>query len=233
MFKRMTIIVALIAFTSVEVQAQHRNRNGGALLGGLAGAAIGAAIGDKGDNETEGALIGGALGAIAGGTIGDQKDQWNAHNRRYHQYRRQQQYRQRATSGTRYTPAQQYHQPYFRPQNMRQTPVYAPSTPGQKTLSPQDVLNMVRSGWKESMIIQQVRARGMAQHLTVTDVIHLHKLGITESILVAMQESAPVVVEEQSTTGAEQLPLPAPPTNSSMNTRSTPYGSSVLSRTGN
>lgn len=234
MFKRITIIVLLTAFISVPAKAQqHQNRNGGALLGGLAGAAIGAAIGDKGQNETEGALIGGALGAIAGGTIGDQKDQWNAHNRRYHSYRRHQHYHQMNTTGTQYGPYQQYHQPYFRPQNLPQTPVYAPSNPAQTTLAPQDVLNMVRSGWKESMIIQQVRARGMQQSLTVTDVIHLHKLGISESILVAMQESAPLVIDQKTTTNPEQLPLPAPPTNSSSQSQPAPYGASVLSSTGN
>jgi uncharacterized protein YcfJ len=232
MFKRITIIVLLTAFISVEVSAQHRNRDGGALLGGLAGAAIGAAIGDKGNNETEGALIGGALGAIAGGSMGNQKDQQILHNRRYHSYRRRQMQRQ-TQPPTRYTPQQQYHQPYYRPQSIRQTPVYAPSEPGQKNLSPQDVLNMVRAGWQESMIIQQVRVRGMQQPLTVTDVIHLHKLGIRESILVAMQESAPVVVEQTTSATPEQLPLPAPPTNSSSQSKSAPYGTSVLSQRGN
>jgi hypothetical protein len=233
MFKRITIIVLLTAFISVEASAQrHRNRNGGALFGGLAGAAIGAAIGDKGDNETEGALIGGALGAIAGGSMGNQKDERSMHNRRYHSHRHRQMQTQ-TKPPTQYAPQQQYHQPYFRPQNLRQTPVYAASKPGQKSLSPQDVLNMVRARWRESMIIQQVRARGMQQQLTITDVIHLHKLGISEPVLVAMQEASPVIIEENAPTSSEQLPLPAPPTNSSSRAKPAPYGSSVLSRSGN
>lgn len=43
-------------------------------LGGLAGAALGVAIGDKGNNETAGVLIGAAASVFAGATIGNQKD---------------------------------------------------------------------------------------------------------------------------------------------------------------
>ncbi|WP_145171972.1 glycine zipper domain-containing protein [Rubripirellula lacrimiformis] len=62
----------------------HLHRRRGAVLGGLAGAALGVAIGDKGNNETAGALIGGAVGAIAGGAIGDAQDQRIQHDRQYH-----------------------------------------------------------------------------------------------------------------------------------------------------
>ena len=66
----------LIVALATEVSAQNRtHRRRGIILGGLAGAALGVAIGDKGNNETAGALIGAAAGAIAGGAIGNQKDQ--------------------------------------------------------------------------------------------------------------------------------------------------------------
>ncbi len=66
----------LIVAMTTEVSAQNRShRRRGIILGGLAGAALGVAIGDKGNNETAGALIGAAAGAIAGGAIGNQKDQ--------------------------------------------------------------------------------------------------------------------------------------------------------------
>ncbi|MGI9474971.1 MAG: glycine zipper domain-containing protein, partial [Rubripirellula sp.] len=85
MTKRITVCLLLIAFVCVDANAQNRKfRRRGVILGGLAGAALGIAIGDKGDNETAGALIGGAVGAIAGGTIGNQKDQRIEHNQRYH-----------------------------------------------------------------------------------------------------------------------------------------------------
>lgn len=68
-------IVAMEAtWFSQSASAQHTGRRRGAILGGLAGAALGVAIGDRGDNETAGALIGGAAGAVAGGIIGNQRD---------------------------------------------------------------------------------------------------------------------------------------------------------------
>jgi hypothetical protein len=42
----------------------------GAVLGGAAGAATGAAIGSGSDNTGKGAIIGGATGAVIGGAIG-------------------------------------------------------------------------------------------------------------------------------------------------------------------
>jgi len=76
MNQRITIGVLLIAAIAHEASAQNRTyRRRGVILGGLAGAALGVAIGDKGNNETTGALIGAAAGAIAGGAIGNQKDQ--------------------------------------------------------------------------------------------------------------------------------------------------------------
>ena len=66
--------VAEIARGQIRLDPNHSGRRRGAILGGLAGAALGVAIGDKGDNETAGALIGGAAGAVAGGMIGNQRD---------------------------------------------------------------------------------------------------------------------------------------------------------------
>jgi hypothetical protein len=234
MIKRITICLFLTAFITVEASAQrHRNRNGGALLGGLAGAALGAVIGDKGDNETAGALIGGAVGAVAGGTIGNQKDQRIQHNRRYHS-RQQQQYLH-PQNGSQYGANNQHHQQYYRARTYPAPalPVVGPTThPGQQSVLPQDVVNMVRSGWRESMIIQQVQLRGMQRQLSITEVLKLHEMGVSEPILIAMQEAAPIVVNQQMVSqqvvsqqvisdnaASEQLPLPPPPV---------PYGPSIM-----
>src|SRR5688572_32047399 len=48
----------------------------GAIIGGLAGAGVGAAVGGD-DHRTEGALIGGAAGAGGGYLVGDQVDKKN------------------------------------------------------------------------------------------------------------------------------------------------------------
>jgi hypothetical protein len=66
-----------VAFSTVATggcQAPNYSRNG-TILGGLGGAGIGAAIGDKNHNALPGALIGGAVGAIAGNALGQSMDQ--------------------------------------------------------------------------------------------------------------------------------------------------------------
>jgi uncharacterized protein YcfJ len=51
-------------------------RTSGAVIGGLAGAGVGAAVGGD-EHRTEGALIGGAAGAGGGYLVGDQIDKKN------------------------------------------------------------------------------------------------------------------------------------------------------------
>ena len=202
MSKRVLILALLGAFITVDATAQNRTyRRRGAILGGLAGAAIGAAIGDKGDNETAGALIGGALGAVAGGTIGNQKDQRIEHYRRYHSGRHihrghqpMQPYRGHAES-----PYPQYFQPYYVPQppaqphaGYSQAPVITPTGTAPQPIAPEDVVEMVRNGLSESLIIDQIEILGIQRRLTVSDVIRLHQQGVSEPILNTMQKMAPV-----------------------------------------
>lgn len=217
MIQRITIAALLLAFIATDVDAQNRKyRRRGVILGGLAGAALGAAIGDKGDNETAGALIGAAAGAMAGGAIGNQKDQRIEHNRRYHSpysipptspYYGQPQGVYRG-----YEPVPVYGQPHFYAPNQR---VYPPSPimtdPGvmvppessvlvspetvpppvsNRPISPQDVTAMVRAGLSESIILQQIESRGVTHSLSVRDIIQLHQAGVSESIITAMQTPA-------------------------------------------
>lgn len=198
MKSRFTLLVVLVVITAQAAQAQsRRNRRGGALLGGLAGAAIGAAIGDKGNNETAGALIGGAVGAVAGGAIGDAKDREIDHNRVYHSN-----HHSNFHSG--------HHQPHYvvpghqtypypvynvepvYPQTVvpyAPYPTHAGSPAGNyvQPLTTHDVVTMVRSGLSEMMVIKQIRYRGMAEPLRVSELIGLHQQGISEPILEAMQ----------------------------------------------
>ncbi len=198
MIKRFTIVALLAAFIAAEADAQNRTyRRRGVIFGGLAGAAIGAAIGDKGDNETAGALIGGAVGAIAGGKIGSQKDQRIEHNRIYHSgpYNA-------PHGGYHHTPQSQYYRPGYYPS---QAPPYpTPVNPhagniivqgetGVRPIVAEDVVVMVRSGMSESMIIEQIHLNGVMHRLAISDVIRLHQLGVSERIIVAMQHAAPSV----------------------------------------
>ncbi len=190
MTKRITILALLVAFISVDASAQSRTyRRRGVLLGGLAGAAIGAAIGDKGNNETAGALIGGAVGTVAGGTIGNQKDQRIDHNRRYHSgYHNHVQ----PQGPYAYGPYPQYGQPYASPQLSvyPQQPIVVPSPPTPRPISPDEVVEMTQSGMSETLIVEQIRIQGVQQQLTVSDVIRLHQLGVSEPVINEMQRMA-------------------------------------------
>ncbi len=64
-----TLIILIVAVNLVLVPGCATQAQTGALIGGVGGAGIGAAVGD-----TEGALIGGALGAGAGYLIGHEQD---------------------------------------------------------------------------------------------------------------------------------------------------------------
>jgi hypothetical protein len=56
---------------------------------------------------------------------------------------------------------------------------------------------MVRSGLSEPMIIQQIEIQGVQQQLTVSDVIRLHQLGVSEPIINAMQGMAPIATSPE------------------------------------
>ncbi|TWU60079.1 Glycine zipper 2TM domain protein [Rubripirellula tenax] len=200
MIKRFTLAALLVSVSVAQANAQdHTNRRRGAILGGLAGAAIGVAIGDKGNNETAGALIGGAVGAVAGGTIGDARDQRIDHDRRYHSgyptYPSQIPAYGPPTHAQPGYPAYrdgQHRQDYYAPRVYDAPPVvYGEPTmaalPAQPTLSTEDVVAMVRSGLSEPMIVRQIQLRGVSRHLAVSEIIALHQQGVSELIIDAMQ----------------------------------------------
>ncbi len=75
--------VALIGLSAVSFTACTPTQRG-AAIGGLGGAALGAAIDDH--NPGRGALIGGAGGAAAGALIGSSRE--NNYRRGHHHHRR-------------------------------------------------------------------------------------------------------------------------------------------------
>ena len=179
MAKRIVLSALLVAFIVADADAQNRfHRRRGAIFGGLAGAAVGAAIGDKGDNETAGALIGGAVGAVAGGAIGDQKDK-RIQQQHYHNHQ------------TRYY-QQQLNAQQAQQQAQQQAVIdWRAEERIARAVSMEDVVTMVRRGLGEATVMQYVRANGVRHRLTVGDIISLHEQGVNEAIINAMQ-SAPV-----------------------------------------
>lgn len=80
MFLRFSWLVSmlLVCFTAGCKSPYHADK--GAAVGGLTGAAVGAAIGEHNDNPLAGALIGGAVGMITGNAIGESIDEDIARN---------------------------------------------------------------------------------------------------------------------------------------------------------
>jgi len=60
----------------------------------------------------------------------------------------------------------------------------------QSAVTLDDVVSMSHNGLSEMVIINQVQQRGFAQRLQVPDIIALHKQGVSESVITALQ-SAP------------------------------------------
>lgn len=160
----------------------HTNTKRGALIGGVAGAAIGGVVGNQKDRAGKGALIGGAVGAIAGAALGNEKDKQAARQSQVYHY-------QQHAPGAYYVPSQHSHvyssQPvYVTPQTY---PV-VPSTGGaRRPVSVSEVINMTRSGVSESVIISQIRTNGVLGRPTTNDIVSMAQQGVSNSVIAAMQ----------------------------------------------
>jgi outer membrane lipoprotein SlyB len=66
-------------------------------------------------------------------------------------------------------------------------------------LSIHDVVQMAQSGVSDSVIINQIRNSNSVFHLTPTDVANLHNQGVSDAVILAMQETArrPVVIHRR------------------------------------
>jgi Glycine zipper len=204
--KRLLILALFFAFIAADASAQSYRRRG-AIVGGLAGAAIGAAIGDKENNETAGALIGGAIGVVAGSAIGDQKDQRVYQSQVYH-------------SGHYYNGQPQPSYPAYSVQHPAYTvqhpayvetvpvaPVY-PTTPPTVPVSPQDVVAMSRSGLSDATIIRHIQLNGVHRALSVSEVIQLHQDGVSEPVIHAMQAASNRGVSPVPSNTVPNYPVP-------------------------
>lgn len=137
----------------------------GATVGGLAGAVIGAVIGDNNNEAGAGAAIGGVVGAVAGGVLGNAADKERA-----------------------YVGSQQRGFVTPRSQTTFSPPQYvAPQT----AVGISDVIQMSRSGLSENVIINQIQSRGVTAQIQVPGILELHRQGVTENVITAMQ-AAPV-----------------------------------------
>ncbi len=160
----------------------NTNTKRGALIGGVAGAAIGGVVGNQKDRAGKGALIGGAVGAIAGAAIGNEKDKQAARQSQAYHY---QQYQ----PGTYYVPAHQ-HQVYPS-QPVYVTPQTYPTVPSnnatRRPVSVSDVVSMTRSGVSDSIIVSHIRTNGVVSRPSTNDIVSMAQQGVSNSVIAAMQ----------------------------------------------
>lgn len=150
------------------------------LLGGLAGAGIGAAIGEDDGDALPGALIGGAIGALGGTAIGDGMDR---------DYRRQQAYAQ----------AQQYQ----RSQAVTLTDVASMAQAG---LSEDVIITQINSrGLSRSLTTDDLIA---LKRQGVSDRVLNAMQRLSHSAPAAAAQPTPVVVEEHYYTPPRYYPPP-------------------------
>jgi len=193
-------ILIIVALPLSDASAQYRTQQG-SVLGGLAGAAAGVAIGEHNHKPVAGALIGGAVGLVTGAVLGNARDRQLAENRAC-QYQQQQQLQQQL----------QY-------QQQQQVA---------RAVSIEDVIAMSRSGLSEAVIINHIQANGVRNELQVADVITLHENGVGQQVISVMQrprtisvapptivsapvyQSAPPIIVEQYVTPRYIYPSPRP-----------------------
>ncbi|GIW99897.1 MAG: hypothetical protein KatS3mg111_3230 [Pirellulaceae bacterium] len=159
--------------------AQSRSTEG-AAVGGAAGAIIGGIIGHQNDEVPEGALIGGALGAIGGALLGRSKDEEIA---------RQQWYAQ---------------QQAYAMQQQRQAQAAVNGA-----VSPSDLVQMVRSGLSEPLIVSQLHLKGVPRRLEVAEIISLHQQGVTDTLITAYQQAP--LAGHQVASSPSATPVTPPP----------------------
>ncbi len=158
------MLISSVVFTATGgcQTFQTNNAEKGTLLGALAGAGLGAAIGDGRDAAGPGALIGAGVGAISGAVIGGGVD--------------------RQVENNRYAVAQQYQQAAAQQQ-------IAVAQSG--AVSPEDIIAMARAGLSEQVIAGQIRANGVSRPLNVNDLINLRNQGVPDGAIQAMQTAGP------------------------------------------
>jgi hypothetical protein len=139
------------------------NAGTGALVGGAAGAGIGAIIGHNSHGRTgSGALIGGAVGALGGALVGNEMDKKDAEARRDRDY---DDYYARRSGGDAY-----------RTQS--------------RAVTREDVIEWTRRGDREEQILDRIDRSGTVFRLTARDENELRDNGVSEYVIRAMKDTA-------------------------------------------
>jgi hypothetical protein len=135
----------------------------GALIGGAAGAGIGAIVGHNSHGRTgSGALIGGAVGALGGALIGNEMDKKDKEEAR----------RDRDSDD------------YYARRGTREPVRYE-----SRAVTRDDVIEWTRRGDRDEQIIDRIDRSGTVFRLTARDENELRDLGVGESVIRVMKDT--------------------------------------------
>jgi uncharacterized protein YcfJ len=147
-----------VAFAGAGCESKAAN---GALIGGAAGAGVGAIIGHNSHNRTaEGALIGGAAGAIGGGLLGNELDKKDRQEREY------------------------------RASEYRDTSRRTSAPPRNRPPTKDDVIYWSERGDRDDAIIDRIESGGAVYRLSSRDENDLRDHGVSEDVIRSMKDTA-------------------------------------------
>ena len=136
----------------------------GALVGGAAGAGIGAIIGHNSHGRTgSGALIGGAVGALGGAIVGNEMDKDDA----------------RKEAQARRNDDRNYQAPPPPPRNYARY----------DRVTRDDVITWTHQGLRDSDIMDRIDRSGTVFHLTASDENQLRDAGVGEDVIREMKDT--------------------------------------------
>jgi uncharacterized protein YcfJ len=161
--KRAAVVSVLsIAVLSAGVGGCETKAGTGALVGGAAGAGIGAIVGHNSHGRTgSGALIGGAVGALGGALIGNEMDKKDREEAR---------------------PPRTVEREVV----VRRTTVYESRT---IAVTKEDVIDWTRRGDPDALIIDRVERSPGVFRLSSRDENYLRDNGVSEGVIRAMKDT--------------------------------------------
>lgn len=171
MRRRLTAVAVLLPLSSASVLCTgltgcETKAGTGALVGGAAGAGLGAIVGNQSHGRGgAGALIGGAVGAGVGALVGNEMDK---------QDREEQQYRDQQ--------AERREREYARRSSSR----YESRT---VAVTREDVIEWTRRGERDEVIIERVQASPGVFRLSSRDENELRDNGVSEVVIRAMKDT--------------------------------------------
>ncbi len=182
---------ALITTAAGCRQLPGTNKEQGAAIGGLGGAAAGAAIGGS-HHRLLGALLGGALGAGGGYLVGANVNRLKGNDQRA---------AQQAVQNAQAHPAT--------PQEALSAPTADLNGDGFVTMD--EIVAMQRAGLSDQQMLQKMRATGQVFELTQAQTNYLARNGVDQYVIDEIPQINKNVREQYLTSNPGTMNQPAPP----------------------